>query len=636
MNLMHTIKNLQSINEDNAIQQEIDEANVFQANLVKKALGIARKSSGNYDKAYDQIEKIKKGLADFPIVTKALKTANEGVEQNNDLDALFEEALNESVDLDALFEEELREDYFTVQYYNGNGNLVDDKFKNFKTKAEADKYAKKGNSVDRVGGKYKTFKVKGRMESVEVVETIKKGDVFTKKEALAYFKKERKDFKPSELKKFKNKGGKVVNHWQDGETGEVLPMKESVEVDEAVNTKSIMSELKKKISLLKTETKNGNINDIITRLESIEIFLSKSVKDLKKTNESVEVDEGFFNNIKPEDYSNADFQQLNIKKIVKAGFTKFNPDTIEDVIFWLNMAVRKHQKGKLSESVNENSESIGKKVLDEASNNAIISAIKIELKGRAGRVLSPKQWSQILFQTHRNLGLIHADKLKPILKKAGVEIKEEVELEEVRSPANVSLEKSDGYEVFASGKSSAGVMYFLSYKGKIVASGSKKDGKFIFGFKHKDIHPNSRYKPAGMVKKGKDFTHMGFKSPKEIIAFAKNLGITEDIKLDEVSRRGINEARTGYVGTISGGNSIAIKIDGIDDGEARLGTRNGMKAIDAFKKTAKKTYVDAKGKKTVPAVKKELKLQGAKQYYAKWKSDSPSYKDDSVEVWFTK
>jgi len=95
MNLMNTIKNLHNVNEDRAIQKEIDEANVFQANLVKKALGIARKSSGNYDKAYAQIEKIKKGLADFPIVAKALKTANEGVEQNSDLDSLFEEALDE-------------------------------------------------------------------------------------------------------------------------------------------------------------------------------------------------------------------------------------------------------------------------------------------------------------------------------------------------------------------------------------------------------------------------------------------------------------------------------------------------------------------------------------------------------------
>ena len=81
---------------------------------------------------------------------------------------------------------------------------------------------------------------------------------------------------------------------------------------------------------------------------------------------------------------------------------------------------------------------------------------------------------------------------------------------------------------------------------------------------------------------------------------------------------------------------MAIKIDGIGDGEARLGTRNGMNAIDAFKKTAKETYADAKEKKAIPAGKKAIKTQGATQYYAKWKLDSSGYKDDSVEIWYAK
>jgi translation initiation factor 2 beta subunit (eIF-2beta)/eIF-5 len=70
-------------------------------------------------------------------------------------------------------EEELQEDYFNVQYYNGNKNAVDDKFKNFKTKAEADKYAKKGNKLDRVGGEYKVFKIKGSMDENVVVENVR-------------------------------------------------------------------------------------------------------------------------------------------------------------------------------------------------------------------------------------------------------------------------------------------------------------------------------------------------------------------------------------------------------------------------------------------------------------------------------
>ena len=351
MNLINTIKNLYNINEDTAIDKEIAEAAKFQDSLVKKAMKVAKRSSGNFDAAWAKIEKIKKGLGDFPIVAKALKLANEGVEQwgdelneeeldegktpisdkwgktpklkigdvelirgksgvhtikksgksvgdfsleddsdmwvvnyvnrrgqgtFSDLDAMvkdiqttkesveegredlkkaflkgpkktgkdvekelkkvkagsklsiqhnkgigrsgvgggvvisvkgdkvkikptasnepseidakditFMTLMKESVttDLDALFEEELREDYFNVQYYNGNKNAVDDKFKNFKTKAEADKYAKRGNSIDRVGGEYKVFKVKGRMESVEEAVSMKnaKGIGFGKK-----------------------------------------------------------------------------------------------------------------------------------------------------------------------------------------------------------------------------------------------------------------------------------------------------------------------------------------------------------------------------------------------------------------------------------------------------------------------
>jgi len=58
--------------EDN----EIDEGK-YSAALIKKALKIAKKSTGDYDHAWAAIEKLKKGLADLDIVAKALKTANE-------------------------------------------------------------------------------------------------------------------------------------------------------------------------------------------------------------------------------------------------------------------------------------------------------------------------------------------------------------------------------------------------------------------------------------------------------------------------------------------------------------------------------------------------------------------------------
>lgn len=56
--------------------------------------------------------------------------------------------------------------------------------------------------------------------------------------------------------------------------------------------------------------------------------------------------------------------------------------------------------------------------------------------------------------------------------------------------------------------------------------------------------------------------------------------------------------------------------------------------IKEFMKDAKKHYVDAKGKATLPAVKKAVKMLGAKEFYASWKADSPSYKDDSFPLYY--
>ena len=83
------------------------------------------------------------------------------------------------------------------------------------------------------------------------------------------------------------------------------------------------------------------------------------------------------------------------------------------------------------------------------------------------------------------------------------------------------------------------------------------------------------------------------------------------------------------------GNSIAVSIDGVHPNDAmKLNSRAVITAIDDFKKSAKVAYANAKGKKTIPAVKKELKMLGATQYYARWQSDSSSYTDDSVKIWF--
>jgi len=53
---------------------------IFSRAQMKKAIGIARKSKGQYTKAYNKIEKIKKGLGDEHIIAAALKRANEDTE----------------------------------------------------------------------------------------------------------------------------------------------------------------------------------------------------------------------------------------------------------------------------------------------------------------------------------------------------------------------------------------------------------------------------------------------------------------------------------------------------------------------------------------------------------------------------
>jgi hypothetical protein len=63
------------------IKEEVDLNEIFSQSQMKQAIGIARKSSGDYTKAYNEIEKIKKGLGDEHIIQNALKRANESKEK---------------------------------------------------------------------------------------------------------------------------------------------------------------------------------------------------------------------------------------------------------------------------------------------------------------------------------------------------------------------------------------------------------------------------------------------------------------------------------------------------------------------------------------------------------------------------
>ena len=421
MNLMSTIKNLHKVNEDTAMQNEIDEAIKFQAGLVKKALAIAKKSAGNFDKAWAQIEKIKKGLAEFGVVANALKTANEGFERNSDLDSLFEESLDEGKKVLAK-----KGDYVFGKDTSKDTNFVTYKGKEIST-GDFDQGA--DSWFMSIKGK------KGQMSFSDADDVIK------------YFAKKR--------------------------------ITESTETDldslfEEALSEGCACEREKEAYETAKEQEKPNAGQLKDKLDAC----NKREAD-NQQNESVELDE--INNGLGSFVS-------QMKLLLKDPKAKKAHNAASSLI------MRAQEKGAMAKTA--------------------ISAIKKALPGLAKK--AGGKWEKKIIG------------MKTMLI-------ESVELEE----AKVSLEKSGGYEVYTSGKSSQGVMLFLGYKGKIIASGSRKDGQFVVGFKHKDIHPNARYQPQGMVTKGKDFTHMGFDTAKEVIAFAKTHKITEDIKLDEVSRREI-------------------------------------------------------------------------------------------------
>jgi len=85
-------------------KESVELEEVFNQAQMKKAIGIARKSRGNYDKAYAEIEKIKKGLGDEDIIAYVLKKANESVEIEEGSNGL---EIQESVNFKAMSDKKL-------------------------------------------------------------------------------------------------------------------------------------------------------------------------------------------------------------------------------------------------------------------------------------------------------------------------------------------------------------------------------------------------------------------------------------------------------------------------------------------------------------------------------------------------
>jgi hypothetical protein len=86
------------------------------------------------------------------------------------------------------------------------------------------------------------------------------------------------------------------------------------------------------------------------------------------------------------------------------------------------------------------------------------------------------------------------------------------------------------------------------------------------------------------------------------------------------------------------GFSYAVNLNGADNEffKQPFGRQlDTLKKVKEFTAKAKKGSVGAKGKPTLAAVKDWVKMNQPTQFYAKWKMDSKSYKDDSVEIYYT-
>lgn len=92
-------------------------------------------------------------------------------------------------------------------------------------------------------------------------------------------------------------------------------------------------------------------------------------------------------------------------------------------------------------------------------------------------------------------------------------------------------------------------------------------------------------------------------------------------------------------GTVEGFNYV-VNIETLDSNEfykQPFGRQmDDWKKIKDWKSGAKTAYVDAKGKATMASVKRWVKENKPKEFFTRWKADSSSYKDDSVEIYYKK
>lgn len=108
--------------------------------------------------------------------------------------------------------------------------------------------------------------------------------------------------------------------------------------------------------------------------------------------------------------------------------------------------------------------------------------------------------------------------------------------------------------------------------------------------------------------------------------------------LDSDDFEDLTEKKKQFIGNADG-FSWAVKLDGINPEFPKepFGRQiDGLRRSRVFVKEpdTKSYHVGAKGKSTLAAVRAWVKETKPSEFYARWKSDSSIYKDDSVEIFY--
>jgi dsDNA-binding SOS-regulon protein len=506
---------------------------------MKNAKGIGFGKRGGYGK-YVTLAK-KKNAKSYKDVLKVLSREGLGKEELDNVADYVMNALGESVEI------ELEEDYFSVQYYNGNKNAVDDKFKTFKSKAEADKYAKRGNAVDRVGGEYKVFKVKGRMESVEESKPAGYGNTDVK--VGDEFEKNKLTLKVIAV------SGKKVTVKKKGKKQSLMPITQFdtwTKINESVETDlDSLFEEELREDYFNVQYYNGNKNAVDDKFKN---FKTKAEADkYAKRGNSIDRVGGEYKVFKVKGRMESVEEAVSMKNAKGIGFGKKG-----GYDKYVTLAKKKNAKSHKDVLKVLSREGLGKEELDNVADyvmNALGESVDLDEAVLGG------------------------------IKKALTSLAKKPEYKKIANALNGLADFGQGSEK----KQATAIKNRLTQLARNV--GKKESAKLM--------------KIAGLT------------------------ATYESVDLEEAKGSDCTIQNDGR-------NNIAVCIDGLSFADARKGTRGSMMNITDFKKKAKVAYADAKGKPTLPAVKKEIKALGAKNFYAKWQADSSSYKDDSVQIWFTK